>query len=153
VELGRNLIRKFKGAGEPDVDPRRRQPLPAVDPLRLASQQAADADAIAAEIEQRTAFQLRAPTHVFRIVERESECRADLPELPDRTRADQRFELLRLRMVPVHESLHQQTPFAIGRVESVLDRLGVAPERLLAEDVLAGLERPDRPGQVQSVGE
>ena len=85
------------------------------------------------------------------MVERERECRADLPELADRTRADELFQLLRLRMVPVHERLHQQTALTVRRVEGALDRFRGASERLLAEDVLARLERFDRPGHVECV--
>ena len=44
----------------------------------------------------------------------------------------------------------EQAAGALRRVERLLDVLGVAAERLLAEDVLARLERPDRPLDVHA---
>jgi hypothetical protein len=60
---------------------------------------------------------------------------------------------LRLRVVAVHEALHQEAVGALGGVERPLDLVGVARQRLLAEHVLAGFERPDRPLDVERVGE
>ena len=45
----------------------------------------------------------------------------------------------------------RQPPVALGRVERRLDVGRVARQRLLAQHVLAGLERPDRPLAVQRV--
>jgi hypothetical protein len=54
-------------------------------------------------------------------------------------------------MVAVHERLHQQAPRLVGGVERTLDLVRAFVHRLLAEDVLAGLERADRPPDVQRV--
>ena len=54
-------------------------------------------------------------------------------------------------MVAVHERLHQEAVGRLGRVEGALDLLRVAVERLLAEHVLARLECPDRPLDVERV--
>ena len=56
-------------------------------------------------------------------------------------------------MVAPHERLGQDEALALGDVEGALDLLGAARQRLLAEHVLAGLERADRPLDVQRVGQ
>ena len=50
-----------------------------------------------------------------------------------------------------HERLHQQAAGAVGGVEGLLDLGGGPRERLLAQHVLAGLERADRPRHVERV--
>jgi hypothetical protein len=56
-------------------------------------------------------------------------------------------------VVAVHEAFHEQAAGLLGGVEGAL-HLGRPPvERLLAEDVLARLERADRPLDVERVRE
>src|SRR5262249_9462960 len=51
------------------------------------------------------------------------------------------------------ERLGQEPVRTVGYIECLLDLLGVPRQRLLAEDVLACFERPDRPLAVQRVRE
>ena len=109
------------------------------------------ADAVAADVHQRAALDVRAQPDVVRVVERVAERRADEPELADRALVDQLLQPLRLRIVAVHEGLGQEAAGAVGRVERRLDLLRMARERLLAQHVLAGLDRADRPFAVHRV--
>jgi hypothetical protein len=43
-------------------------------------------------------------------------------------------------MVPVHKPLHQQASGALRRIEGALDLFRTSVERLLADDVLSGVE-------------
>ena len=72
-------------------------------------------------------------------------------QLSDGVLRDELGEPLRLRMVPPHERLHQHAPGPLGGVERALRLLRPPRQRLLAEHVLAGLQRPDRPLDVQRV--
>jgi hypothetical protein len=58
-----------------------------------------------------------------------------------------------LRVVAPHERLLEHQAQALGGVEGTLDVCGAAAHRLLAQHVLAGLQRPDRPLDVQRVGQ
>ena len=69
----------------------------------------------------------------------------------DRPAVDELLQLRGLRVVAVHERLHENPARAVGGVEGALDLLGPPVERLLAEDVLAGLERAHRPLDVKRV--
>ena len=83
----------------------------------------------------------------------EAERRADHPRPADRPAVDELGQLPGLRVVAPHERLHQQAPGPVGRVEGGLDLRGAARHRLLAEHVLARLERADRPLAVERVRE
>ena len=56
-------------------------------------------------------------------------------------------------MMAVHERLHQQPLVTVGDVEDGGHLVHPAAQRLLAENVLAGLERAQRPGDVLVVGQ
>ena len=56
-------------------------------------------------------------------------------------------------MVAPHECLHQQASRPLRRIECTLGLRRVPRQRLLAEHVLAGLERANRPFDVQPVRE
>jgi hypothetical protein len=58
-----------------------------------------------------------------------------------------------LRVVPVHEGLHQDPLLLVGDVEGRLRVVRVPSQRLLAEDVLARPQRVDRPLDVHRVRE
>ena len=85
------------------------------------------------------------------VVEREAERGANEPELADRSLVDELAHAARLRVVPVHERLHEEPPRARRPRRTRLDLGRAAIERLLAEHVLPGLERADRPLDVQRV--
>jgi hypothetical protein len=54
-------------------------------------------------------------------------------------------------MMAVHERLHQQAARLVRGIERALDLVRPFVHRLLAEDMFAGLERADRPLDVQRV--
>ena len=54
-------------------------------------------------------------------------------------------------MEPVHKALHQRETSAPGGPDGLLSSFGVLGERLFAEDVLARIERPERPLHVHRV--
>src|SRR5207302_885169 len=100
--------------------------------------------AVAAELDH------RAPD-VLRVVEEGAEGGPDEPQPADRALGDELGQPLRLRRVPPHERLHQQAACVFGGVEGVLGIGGGSRERLLAQHVLARLERADRPRHVERV--
>ena len=140
-------------AGERDVDAVAADRLLAHQPLGLARDQARSAHAIATDIHQRAAVERGAEAHVGGVVGDEPERRADDPYPADRLLRDELGQPARLRVVPVHERLHQQPVLALGHIEGALDLLGATAQRLLAQDVLAGLERADRPVDMHRVRE
>jgi hypothetical protein len=81
------------------------------------------------------------------------EGRADDAQVADGAAVEQLARASNLRVVAPHEGLGQHAAFALGDVEDAIDVLGVAGERLLAQHVLAGLERAERPLHVQRVGQ
>ena len=68
-----------------------------------------------------------------------------MPHLADRARLDQLDQLLRLRMQPVHEGFAEEGAGLARRMDHRVGLEGGQPHRLLAEHVLAGLRRLDRP--------
>jgi hypothetical protein len=55
--------------------------------------------------------------------------------------------------VAVHERLHQEPVVLVGHVEGTLDLPRVPAQRLLAQHMLAALQRADAPLDVQRVGQ
>ena len=152
VELGDHVSRERHRPGEGDVDPglSRRH---AEDALRLTGQEPGAADAVATNVHQSAAVQIGREPDIGWIRQGEAEGGADGTELPDRPAGDELLEPRSLGVVPVHERLRQQEPGSVGRVEHLLDVVGLPAQRLLAEDVLPGLERLDRPLDVERVGQ
>ena len=70
---------------------------------------------------------------------------------PDRALFDKRAQKAGLGVVAVHERLHQEAVLFFRHVKRALDLVLVPAEGLLTEDVLAGLERGDRPPDVERV--
>src|SRR5581483_5113398 len=103
------------------------------------------------DVHERAALDVRAQPDVAGVVERVAEGGADEPHRPDRALVDQLAQAPRLRRVAVHERFRDEQPGLLGRVEHGLRLLRVGGQRLLAEHVLAGLERPDRPLAVERV--
>src|SRR4051812_47924857 len=118
-----------------------------------AAHQAQRAHAVAADVHQRSALELGQPADVPRVGQVEAERRADVAQPARHAVAHEPLERLRLRVEAPHERLHQHAAGALGRVERRLDLRRAARQRLLAQHVLAGLERPDRPRHVQRVGQ
>ena len=81
----------------------------------------------------------------------EPERRPHEPHRPDGAVLDERLHGRGLRVVAVHERLHQHEPRGLGACEGLLDLGGTARVRLLAEDVLAGVECRERPLVVEPV--
>ena len=71
--------------------------------------------------------------------------------VPSSPLLDDVVHALRERVVPVVERLHDHEPGAVGDRRHLFGLRGVGGERLLAQHVLAGLERGDRPLRVQPV--
>ncbi len=151
VERRDDAARETERAGEHPVGPRRPEPRLAVHSLGLAPKEARSAHGVAPDVHQRAAIQGRAHADVVPVVERVAERGADEPQLADRSLVDELFGTLRLRVVAPHERLAQQLAGAVGSVERRLDVADAARQRFLAQHVLAGLERSDRPFAVQRV--
>ena len=141
VEVGRDFVRKPHDAGERDVDAVAADRLLARHPLGLAGDQTGAAHAVAADVHQRAAVERGAEPDIRRVVGDEPERGADDPDAADGLSRDELGQPAGLRVVAVHERLHQQPVVALGDVEGSFDFGGASAEWLLAQDVLAGLER------------
>src|SRR5262245_52265785 len=140
VELCDDVTGKAHRTGENPVGAAGADVLLPVHLVRLAREQAGAADAVAADVHQAAALDIRSQTDVLRVVQRIAEARADEPEVPDRTLVDELTQACGLRVVPVHERLHQDPSAPLGGVERRLDIADMLAHRLLAEHVLAGLD-------------
>ena len=122
-------------------------------PGRGARDQARERDGIAAHVQNATAAER--VVHQAALGVRaglEAEGRLDGADAPDRPLAHQLRHPPRGRMAAVHERLHQEHVVLARRVHDG-HRLGVVDgQRLLAQDVLAGLGRLDGPLGVHRVG-
>jgi hypothetical protein len=134
-----------------EIDSARADDVLGPDALRLADERAEAADAVAADVHQRSASELGAHARVLRIIEVEAERRSQASELADCATLDELCEPICLRMVAGREALRQPPTGPLCRVERALHFVRVPAEGLLAEDVLARLERSLRPFGVQSV--
>src|SRR5207244_9988083 len=119
--------------------------------LGLTGEQTGSAYAVAADIHQTAALHLRSQADVLRVVQRITEAGANEPQVPDRALVHELTEPFGLRVVAVHERLHQDSLRLLRRVECRLDVADVPAHRLLAEHVLSRLDRADRPLAVQRV--
>ena len=141
-----------RGSLECHVDPGRADHLHAPDALRLAGEQPSTADAVAADVHQRAAVELGKRAHVGEVVEREPERRFDRAQparpLPTSTSSATRRVCGWWRYM--NASIRTR-PVSLGGVERLLGLCGAARVRLLAEHVLAGLERAHRPLVVEAV--
>ena len=153
VELGDDTPRRVHRRREADVDSSLVEDVRSVHLMRLAGEQSCRVDAVAADVHQRATVRLGEEAGIGGIVGREAECGADQPELPDGAVVHELREPERLRMMAPHETFHQVQPLALRDVECALRLRLVGCQRLLAQDVLARLERPDRPLDVLPVGQ
>ncbi len=81
------------------------------------------------------------------------ELRDGVSDLPDGPRPQDLREPGRLRVEPVHEAFHEREVLLPRHLDRPPGSIGVERERLLAEDVLSGLQRLRRPLDVHGVGE
>ena len=125
-----------------DLHPRERLRLRAGDEARAA-------DAVAPDVHQRAALELGAQADVAGREPPKQNCARITRSSP--TPGDQLAQPRGLRRVAPHERLHQHAVRALGGVEGALGVRGMARQRLLAQHVLAGLQRPDRPLDVHRV--
>ena len=109
---------------------------------------------VAADIHQRAAAHVGLIADVVRVVVVVGKVRVDRAELADAAVAHQLPGRLPLRMKAVHERFHH-LQLRVRR-RNVGELLGLGhrePDRLLAQHVLAGLDRPQRPRHVQVIGQ
>src|SRR5437868_868399 len=152
VDLREHVAGEDERPDEPEIDAGRADDLPRGRLDGLARQEARAADAVAPDVHERAAGERRIdPSRI--VDEREREGRPDETDVADRAAADELEEPRRLRMVAPHERLHQQAAVSLCGGERALDLGRVARERLLAQHVLARLERTDRPLHVRPVRE
>ena len=152
VKVGHDFVGTQHRSGEHDIDAVAPDHLLGTDPHGLAGDQPGAVHAVAAHVHQRSAVELRAEADVRRLSRCEAERSADQVEPTHSPAPDQLLQPTRLRIVAVHERLHQQPLVALRGVESALHVLSSAAEGLLAQDVLAGLERAHGPLDVHRVG-
>src|SRR5581483_12042438 len=79
-----------------------------VDVLRLAREEPRAAHAVAADIHQRPAVDLRAQADVLLVVERVAEGGPDEAQLADGSSIHELLQPPRLRVVAIHEGLHEE---------------------------------------------
>ena len=107
---------------------------------------------VAGQVPQRAAAQPRIQPNVTGAVEREGEHPADQAYDPDGALGHQPLHVARLRMVPHHHGFLQDHPIASSRFGHAVHVGRGRRQRLLAQDVFAGVRRTDRPFGVQRVG-
>src|SRR5262249_60604394 len=151
MELCEHVAGELHDAVETHVDPGVADDLATEDELRLSCDESAAADAVAADIHQRAAVELRPEPDVLAVREREAEPRVQRAKLADSTREDELVQGVGLQVVAIHERLHEDAVVLLGDVECALDVLRVTRHGLLAEDVLVRLERADRPFDMHRV--
>ena len=121
---------------------------------RPGGQQAQQADRVAAHVHGGAAGQGQLVADVALLPQRGREGHVDLGDVAQLARADDLHQALGQRVVLVVEGLHDDHAWvAVVRLRHGSGLVGVGRERLLAQDVLAGLEGGDGPVPVQAVGE
>ena len=115
VEVGQHVVGEAHRRGEGDVDSVATGRLLGTDAPWLSAEQSRAADAVAADVHQRSAVEGRAQAHVPRVAGDEAERRPDHPDAADGPVRDELGEAPCLRIVAVHERLHQQTTCALRR--------------------------------------
>ena len=110
-------------------------------------------DRIAAHVVEGAAADVDLVADIHRIEHAEQERRLDEPDLADATRTHELAHPMPLRVITHHERLYHATPAAVARRDDRLRLYRVQRDRLLAQHVLARLECPDRPFDVQVIGQ
>ncbi len=145
-----HTVGEAQHAGHHDVHPVAPEQLLGAHALGLTCQVSRHAHRVAAQIHQAAAIVLREHPRIRRVAI-EAEHPPDQPQRADRTVSDQLLEPLGLRVVAVHERFAEVQASRTRKLKQLLDLSGRTAERLLAEDVLAGLQRAARPLHVHAV--
>ena len=124
------------------------------DDTRPRSQQAQQADRVATHVHRGATGQGKLIADVTLLPQRRREGDVDPGDVAELARADDLHQPLGERVVLVVEGLHDDhTWVAAGRLGHGPGLVGVGREGLLAQHVLAGPQRGDRPVPVEAVGE
>ena len=116
--------------------------------------QAREGYGVAAHIQQAAPTDIRHVAHVAGIIEEIVEGGVDGAHLPQRPALHNLLRQLPLRVVAVHEGFHHlQLRMPFCRIQQAARIRRVQPERFLAQHMLAGFQRLERPGHVQVVGQ
>ena len=141
-------------ADERPVDSALVEPGECRDGVRLATgDPPGDAHRVAADVPERAAAHRRIDPRVVRVVEEEREGRVDDLKIAERARAHDLERGVDLRVVEIHERLDGDPVVPRGRLGDRVDLRDAQGQRLLAQHVLARIERPDRPRRVEVVGQ
>ena len=136
----------------PPVDLRRLETGMGTDDLGfVAAEQAQLVDGVRTDVHGRSAAELVLVADVLEHREWDAHRRLDPLDLAELAAGDDVVHPLGQRVVPVVERLHHYEPAAVSRRRDLLGLGGVGRERLLAQDVLAGCDRLQRPLGVQPV--
>ena len=110
-------------------------------------------EAIAAEVHQRTAGKRERPTGVIGCGGRVDHPHLDMPEFAELAGRQQLVQSSGDWVVQIVEPVGDHHPGASTRIANLGRLRGVARERLLGQDMLAGRDRREVPGRVQPVGQ
>ena len=147
-----DAARKAEVRAHPAVDPRRGQARLGADHLGLgAGEKTHDAHGVRADVHRRTAGEIEPVADVARQEEGNAEDHLDVAQAAELARVDDLPHPRRQRMVSPVKRFAEQLAGALGRLGHARGLRGVGGQRLLAEHVLACLERTDRPCAVQAV--
>ena len=122
--------------------------------LGPGGEQAQEADGVAAHVHGGAAGEGQLVADVPLLPQRRREGHVDVRDVAELARADDLDQALGEGVVLVVEGLHDHEPgVAVVRLRHGPGLVGVGRERLLAQDVLAGLEGGHGPVPVQAVGQ
>jgi hypothetical protein len=99
-------------------------------------------DRVAAQVHQRAPSERELIADVVRVVDRNREGGVDAPQCADRVLLDELEESQHQRVVAVVKGLHEHASHVVGASNHPLGLARIPGERLLAEHVLARIERP-----------
>ena len=119
----------------------------------FASEQARQVHGVRADVHRGTAGEVVLVPDVGELGQREAERGLHPPDRAQLAALDDLAHALRERVVPVVERLHHDEPGARRDRRHRFGFRGVRRERLLAEHVLARLQRRDRPLGMEPVGQ
>jgi hypothetical protein len=145
VEVREDAIREAQRGCKDDVDAALADYPIGLNRDRFAAERPYRVHAVAADVHQGAAVELRiepcvaGPVHCGEL---EAERGPDDARPPDRALCEQSRDRPRLGVMPPHKTLREDEPLALGVVEGLLGLCHPAREGLLAEDGLPGCERP-----------
>ena len=116
---------------------------------QVPAQQPQAVDRVAAAVHQRAAGQVEVVPDVARVLDGEARPALHVPHRPQL--GDELAQAARQRVVAIVHGLHHDQAGGRGGLRDLRRLAGVGRERLLAQHVLPGLDRPQRPRPVQRV--